>query len=241
MKLLVITGGSRGIGLATIELFLQHSFTVVNISRSPCPIKEIAQVTMDLQHFSPGPLRAVEPLVERAQQIALIHNASRLDKDAVEDVSREALQEVLAVNVLAPAQLNQWAVPFMKMADGKAGHSILYVGSTLSEQAVARAFSYVTSKHAQAGMMKATCQDLTGQGIHTALICPGFTDTQMLREHMGDDPQVLESISHSNSYGRLVRPEEIAQILYFAAAHPVVNGSVLHANLGFRENSQVTY
>ena len=50
------------------------------------------------------------------------------------------------------------------------GSSVLFVGSTLSEKAVKGAFSYVVSKHAQLGMMRATCQDLMGRGIHTALV-----------------------------------------------------------------------
>jgi 3-oxoacyl-[acyl-carrier protein] reductase len=65
------------------------------------------------------------------------------------------------------------------------GSSVLYVGSTLSEKAVPGSFSYVVSKHAQLGMMRATCQDLMGTGIHTAMVCPGFTDTEMLRNHLG--------------------------------------------------------
>ena len=43
-------------------------------------------------------------------------------------------------------------------------------------------FSYVVSKHALVGMMRATCQDLAGREIHTACICPGFTDTEMFRD-----------------------------------------------------------
>ena len=234
MKLLVITGGSRGIGLATIKKFLHNSFTVANISRTPCPLSEVTQVAMNLKNFTPQNLQPIGPLMEQAQQITLIHNASRLDKDSTQDVEGQALEEVFAINVLAPAKLNQWAIPKMKMK-ARAENSILYVGSTLSEQAVPNAFSYVTSKHAQAGMMRATCQDLMGQGIHTALICPGFTDTQMLRQHVGDAPSTLQAMADTNSYGRLIHPEEIADTLYFAATHPVVNGSTLHVNLGFKE------
>jgi 3-oxoacyl-[acyl-carrier protein] reductase len=112
------------------------------------------------------------------------------------------------------------------------GSSVLFVGSTLSEKAVAGAFSYIVSKHAQLGMMRATCQDLMGRGIHTALICPGFTDTSMLREHVGNDETVLQSLGAMNSFGRLVSPAEIADMILWAHQHPVVNGSVMHGNLG---------
>jgi NAD(P)-dependent dehydrogenase (short-subunit alcohol dehydrogenase family) len=110
------------------------------------------------------------------------------------------------------------------------------VGSTLSEKAVPNSFSYVLSKHAQLGMMRATCQDLMGRDIHTALVCPGFTDTEMLRTHLGDDPAVERMIAGMNSFNRLIKPAEIAELIRWAHHNPVINGSVLHANLGQKES-----
>ena len=110
------------------------------------------------------------------------------------------------------------------------GSSVLYVGSTLSEKAVPGSFSYVTTKHANIGMIRATCQDLAGRQIHTAAICPGFTDTEMLREHVPDE--ALTAVASMSAYDRLVNPDEIAATLLWAAASPVINGAVIHANLG---------
>ena len=229
MKLLVMTGASRGIGLATAREFLNHSYRVVNLSRTPCPLEEVFHVTMDLESVLLDELLQVEALMESAHEITLLHNASFLCKDRVETIELQDLQRALAVNVMAPCQLNTWALPWLGK---KQGSSILYVGSTLSERGVPHSFSYVTTKHAQAGMMKATCQDLMGRGIHTALICPGATDTDMLREHVQYDQQLLTAMAQGNSYARLIEPREIAQTIYFAATHPVVNGSVIHINLG---------
>lgn len=229
MKLLVITGGSRGIGLASVREFLRHSYCVVNISRTPCPVESIFQVSMDLENISMEKLGKVVSLMEKASEIVLLHNASLLLKDRVETIQPEELEKVLAVNVVAPCRLNTWALPWLCK---KEGSSILYVGSTLSERGVPNSFSYVTTKHSQAGMMRATCSDLMGKGVHTALICPGVTDTDMLRTHVGHDPKLLEAMARDNSYGRLIEPSEIAETLYFAATHPVVNGSVIHVNLG---------
>ena len=91
-------------------------------------------------------------------------------------------------------------------------------------------FSYIVSKHALVGMMRATCQDLVGRAIHTACICPGFTDTEMLREHVPTD--AMDGLRSMSAYGRLINPDEIAQMLHWAAHNPVINGAVLHANLG---------
>ncbi len=127
--------------------------------------------------------------------------------------------------------LNQRLLPLLPRTS-----SVLYVGSTLAEKAVPGAFSYIVSKHAQLGMMRATCQDLMGSGIHTAMICPGFTDTEMLRAHLGSDPDVAAAVAGMNSFNRLIAPEEIAELIRWAHHNPVINGAVLHANLGQKES-----
>jgi 3-oxoacyl-[acyl-carrier protein] reductase len=80
--------------------------------------------------------------------------------------------------------------------------------------------------------MKATCQDLAGSGIHTACVCPGFTDTEMLREHIGNNEEIIKSLESIICAGRLVKTEEMAEMIYFCSNNPVINGSVIHANLG---------
>jgi hypothetical protein len=54
----------------------------------------------------------------------------------------------------------------------------------------------------------------------------------MLRENIGDDPQVLDSIASMQTFNRLVEPEEIAQAIFSVTQQPVFNGAVLHTNLG---------
>jgi NAD(P)-dependent dehydrogenase (short-subunit alcohol dehydrogenase family) len=159
--------------------------------------------------------------------VCLVHNASLMLKDRCDTTDDESMLQALSVNVLGINTLNRALLPLFPSTS-----SVLYVGSTLSEKAVAGAYSYIVSKHAQLGMMRATCQDLMGRGIHTALICPGFTDTSMLREHVGNDADVLSSLGEMNSYGRLVAPQEIADLIFWAHHHPVINGAVMHANLG---------
>jgi NAD(P)-dependent dehydrogenase (short-subunit alcohol dehydrogenase family) len=85
-------------------------------------------------------------------------------------------------------------------------------------------------------MMKATCQDLSGKQIHTACVCPGFTDTEMLREHVGHQQEVLTDIASASTFGRLIDPSEIAETIMFAARSPVINGAVMHCNLGQKES-----
>jgi len=229
MKTLVITGGSKGIGLATARLFAAEGYRVVNISRSPIPLAGAVQLDIDIAQsdWAARQGEAVRAAVAGSATIALVHNAGLLTKDSVASVEAAALHRSLQVNVVACVQLDQLLLPLMG-----AGSSIVYVGSTLGEKAVAGSCAYVVSKHAQIGLMRATCQDLAGHGIHTACVCPGFTDTEMLRAHVGQASEVLEVLAGGVTFGRLIEPEEIARTIRFCAQNAVINGAVIHANLG---------
>lgn len=233
MTIAIITGASAGIGEATARVFQEGGYEVVNLSRRSCTVNGVHNLPCDLADTdSVGD--AIDALLSRISglsEIALVHNASQMRKDTADNCADDNLRAVLETNVIAVNRLTRALLPGMGP-----GSSVLYVGSTLSEKAVPNSFSYVTSKHAQLGMMRSTCQDLMGSGVHTAMVCPGFTDTEMLRNHLGNDENVLEQIAAMNSFGRLIEPEEIASVLLWAHRNPVINGAVLHANLGQRES-----
>lgn len=227
----ILTGASSGIGAAAAGRFVENGDTVINISRRTCPVAGVESLPTDFTDES-SVASTCEQLIERlgghgGSSICLVHNAALMLKDRCDTTEDNDLRQVLAVNVVGINTLNRALLPKMP-----AQSSVLYVGSTLSEKAVAGAFSYIVSKHAQLGMMRATCQDLIGRGIHTALICPGFTDTSMLRQHVGHDEGVLDHLGTMNSFGRLVTPDEIADMIFWAHHNPVINGSVMHGNLG---------
>jgi len=232
-KTLVISGASRGIGRATAMLFLEKGYRVINLSRSRPDIPDVQHIGVDLS--LPEAIQAstntIHEALKDAGVIVLIHNAASITKDTTETAQLEIMQHMMQLNVIAAVQLNQLVLPLMPP-----GSSILYVASTLAEKAVAGACSYVVSKHAQLGLMRSTCQDLFGRGVHTAAVCPGLTDTEMLREHCNHDASVLSSMAELSSYHRLVKPEEIAYTLFFCAQNPAINGATIHANLGQKEH-----
>jgi NAD(P)-dependent dehydrogenase (short-subunit alcohol dehydrogenase family) len=233
MNIAIITGASVGIGRATAEAFMADGYQVHNLSRRPCPAPGVHNLSCDLSSTASIDLacKTLETAIVGARSVALVHNASQMLKDSAASCDSDSLRRVLETNVVAINTLNQQLLPHLPRSS-----SVIYVGSTLSEKAVPGSFSYVVSKHAQLGMMRATCQDLMGSGLHTALVCPGFTDTEMLRTHLGDDPGVERLFAEMNSFGRLINPAEIAELIRWAHHNPVINGSVLHANLGQKES-----
>lgn len=231
MSTVVISGASKGIGKAAAAQFSEAGHLVFNLSRTPANLPGIENVQIDL-----AGAQAVQEVAAFADSLKpgvfhLIHNAARLTSETVRSDDIDNFRSVININVIAPQILNAALLPKMN-----AGSSIIYIGSTLSEKAVPNSFSYVVTKHAMIGMMRATCQDLAGSGIHTACVCPGFTNTEMLRAHVGDSQEILDSIAAGSTFGRLIEPTEIARTICFAADNPVINGAIIHANLGQVEN-----
>jgi len=227
-KILIITGGSRGIGEKTIKFFLKNKWMVINISRSECSIDSVVNFIIDLS--SPDNVdnhtKKFQKHIDKKNIICLVHNAAFYEKDNVASILLDNLQTTLAVNVIAPALLNKIFLPRMSCES-----SIIYIGSTLAEKAVPNSFSYVVSKHAVMGLMKATCQDLAGKGIHTCCINPGLVDTELLRRTMSKE--IMQHLLKNKVMGkRLIAPDEIAEIIYLCATTPILNGATINADLG---------
>jgi len=231
-KFLIITGGSSGIGFASAKLFQDNGFNIINLSRSKINLDDAVHIEVDLSRSNwQESLESIfQETLSSADQICLVHNASKMQSDNVESIDPDSLREVLEVNLVGPSILNKITIPYMKK-----GSSILYVGSTLSEKAVPQMSSYVMTKHGMIGLMRSTCQDLFGRFIHTACICPGATETEMLVEYVQGNQEALKIMASTLSENRLISSEEIASTIFFCANNSVINGSVIHANLGIQE------
>lgn len=227
-KYLIITGGSRGIGEKTIAYFQEQGWHTINLSRSPCLLTNVVNIPVDLTDWDKlnEYQSQLSTLIKNPSTISLVHNAAHYERDKVDTLNPQTLKLTLDINVIAAAALNTLLLPIMTQSS-----SIIYIGSTLGEKAVPNSASYSISKHALIGLMRATCQDLAGKNIHTCCICPGFVDTHLLRDTM-EASRLEQLIANKVTAKRLIQPIEIAKTVYFCATNAVINGAVLHSNLG---------
>jgi NAD(P)-dependent dehydrogenase (short-subunit alcohol dehydrogenase family) len=101
----------------------------------------------------------------------------------------------------------------------------------LADRGVPGNASYIMSKHAVLGLMRATCQDLIGKSISTCCICPGLVNTQLLKDSMSDE--LVAHLLDTYVVGkRLINPSEIAKVIHNCATSPIINGAIVPANLG---------
>ena len=227
----IVTGGSAGIGLAIVERFADLDYRVLSLARRRCPIDTVESILVDLG--SPDAVQAaianVRERVPASAKFHVVHNAAAMPTDTAKDFDSRVFDRTLRLNVTTPAEINAELIPRMRP-----GSSIIFIASTLAEKGVASRLSYVTSKHAVLGLMRASVQDLFGTEIHCLCVAPGFTDTALLAPGLAT-PGFTQAVRDMVSFGRLLEPEEIADIVVFATRTPALNGAIVHANLGQRE------
>ena len=228
MNIAIVTGGSSGIGAAICTTFVEQGWRVLCISRRRPKLDNVDYIALDLaasfDDVSTISSTLDDYLAGHEGKVTLIHNAGEFCHDRADAVDVAYMTRAFQLMVGTPACLNKLLAPHLT-----AGSSIIYIGSTLSEMAVPGAFSYITLKHALIGMMRATQQDLGAAGVHSCCICPGVTATSMVAGNQAINDAFL---SERVSFGRLIAPKEIANFAYFCAISPVINGAVLHSNLG---------
>lgn len=229
MKTLVITSACAGIGLSTAALFHELGYHVVNLSERRGGFEHGTWIAADLA--APG---WIEPVsreliaeIQHATEIVIVHNAALLVQDSLERSDDDTLLQVLQANVVAAVQLNRLLLPYMD-----SGSAIIYIGSGLSEAAAPYRLSYVLSRHAQLGLMRATAAEVTARGVHTACICPGLTDCEMALQHFHGDNASEQFVLQDARMRRTLKSAEIAAMIHFCAVTPAVNGAVIHANRG---------
>jgi NAD(P)-dependent dehydrogenase (short-subunit alcohol dehydrogenase family) len=232
-KVAIVTGAASGIGLASARLFAQEGARVVVVDiqeeRGQQAAREIVAEGGDAVFARVDMSREaevrqlVENTVARWNKIdVLFNNAGVVLVKPLEDMSEEEWDRMMAVNVKATFLAIKHVVPVMRRAGGGA---ILNTGSIGSMIGQLNTPAYIATKGAIALLSKTLALDYGRDHIRVNCLCPGITDTPMLREHLGHGPEGEAKIRQRLSRvptGEILRPEDIAR----AALYLVCDDSV---------------
>ncbi|MEM3602420.1 MAG: SDR family oxidoreductase [Candidatus Bathyarchaeia archaeon] len=239
-KVAIVTGGASGIGRAAAMLFAREGAAVVVVDLKEAEGEEVAEqitrengkaifVKADVSKAEDC-RKAVEKAVEAFGKLdILFNNAGIIRRASVEETSEEEWDKVMAVNVKSVFLFSKYAIPLMAKAGGGV---IINTASGWGLAGGRKAAAYCASKGAVVLLTKAMALDHGEQNIRVNCICPGDTDTPMLRNEaaqLGISLKEFLSYSASRPLKRIGKPEEIAQAALFLAsdASSFITGTAL--------------
>ncbi len=239
-KAALITGGAAGIGRATALLCAQAGAAVAVVDLDAEGGQVVAEHIKDqggvalFQHADVTDAQACRKAVRRAHAAfgrldVLVNSAGVIRRATVVETPEEDWDWVLAVNLKSVYLLSRLVVPIMVE---QGGGGIVNVASGWGLVGGPRAAAYCASKGGVVQLTRAMAIDHGPQGIRVNCVCPGDTDTAMLRREardLGESEEQFLQEAAQRPLGRLGRPEEIAEaILYLASeAASYVTGAAL--------------
>jgi len=227
-RVAIVTGAASGIGRATAELFGLEGAQVLlaDIDRvaGEAAAREIAAAG-GRAIFEPADVTQdadARRLVERARREfgalhVLVNSAGIIRRATIIEIEESEWDRVLAVNVKSVFLLSRYGIPVMAESGGG---SIINVASGWGLAGGPRAAAYCASKGAVVLLTKAMAIDHGARNIRVNCVCPGDTDTPMLRSEarqIGEPEAEFLAGAARRPLGRLGTPQEIAQAILFLA------------------------
>lgn len=224
-KVAVVTGGTRGIGFATVKKFLENGAKVILLGSKKesvdKAIEELKAINENYDIDGAWPcltdLSSVKEcfseIVNKYEKIdILVNNAGMSAMDKIYDYKEENFKKIIDLNVNAVFNCSQAVVSYMKE---NGGGVILNTSSMVSIYGQPSGCGYPASKFAVNGLTKSLARELGKDNIRVNAVAPGVTLTDMMK-NVPDS--VIEPIIKGIPLGRIGTPEDIANAFLFLAS-----------------------
>ena len=227
-KVAFVTGATSGIGQACAIAFAKAGAKVVCVGRKAEALQHVEQeiretggevltINSDLARENEAQ-RVVEEAIQGFGGIdVLVNAAGHLSNGTIENTSLEAWDEMMNVNVRAPFQLMQKALPSLIERRG----NIVNVSSVTGLRAFPGVLAYCVSKAALDQLTRCSALELAAKGVRVNAVNPGVVVTEIHKRGGMSDEAYAAFLEHSKTthpLGRTGRPEEIAALVLYLAS-----------------------
>ena len=220
----IVTGGSRGIGLAIAAELAARGAVITLVARDASRLRD-AGASLGTKHAAIAADITVEADAERAMDAAakqagtpwaLVNNAGSAEAASFLAGDSALWRRMLDVNLMAAVYCSRRVLPAMRAAGGG---RIVNIASLAGLAGFRYVSAYVASKHALVGMTRALAMEVARDGVAVNAVCPGYTATPMLEESIasasartGKSADEIRAVyAASNPGGRLIQPGEVAR------------------------------
>ena len=233
---MLVTGGSRGIGAATVRLAAERGYQVaLNYVHNKAAAEKLARETGGIA--IPGDVAAERDVLRMFREVdeklgritVLVNNAGIVDLAArVDEMSAERMQRMFAINITGSFLCAREAVKRMSQKHGGAGGSIINLSSVAARiGAPAMYVDYAASKAAIDTLTLGLSKEVGAEGIRVNAIRPGVIHTDI--HASSGDPERADRIGASAPLQRAGEPEEVARAILWLASDEAsyVSGAIL--------------
>ena len=241
MHNVVVTGGSRGLGLGIAQKLVGAGYHVISVARKET--EQLASATQEAErehpgsfHFSPFDLAKTEDIATFVKALrkeygpiyGLVNNAGISFDGALSLMPNAQIEQLVRLNTLSPIILTKHVVRSM-MAEG--GGRIVNIASIMGFTGYSGLSVYGATKASLIGFTRSLAREVGRMGVNVNSVAPGFVDTEMTQ---GPKEEQRQTIVRRSALKRLADIEDIANAVEFllSAKSKNITGTVLTVDAG---------
>lgn len=221
----LVTGGTRGIGQQAAHDFVSEGASVAVLGRDSTAIAKLGRDVGEIS-FVQCDLRRAEQCEQAIRQVlqahgrldVLVNNAGVIFRNrTVEQTTEEEWDTTFGVNVRGAYLMSKYAIDSLRNSGG----NIVNVSSYVGLVGFAGAAAYAASKAALVNLTRTMALDHAGEGVRVNCVCPGSVDTEMIRaawRSHGDAAEAERLWKAKHPLGRIAKPDEVSRAILFLAS-----------------------
>jgi len=241
MRSVIVTGGSRGLGLGIGRRLTGEGYRVIALARKEtnqltAAMREAGRHNPESFHFVPFDLAQVEDISTLVRTVrkrfgpiyGLVNNAAVSFEGALSLMHNSQIEQLVRVNTLSPIVLTKYVVRSM-MADG--GGRVVNVASIIAFTGYSGLAVYGATKASMLGFTRSLAREVGRMGVNVNSVAPGFVDTEMTQGLKEDQRQ---RIVRRSALRRLAEVDDVANAVEFLLSDKAKNitGTVLTVDAG---------
>ena len=235
-RLVVVTGGTRGIGLAVSQALVAAGYRVIVIARKLSPeLETVMQAQPEAWSFTQWDLSEIDTLGQLArvvrdigQMYGLVNNAGIGTPGILSSMPDSHIEQIVRMNVLSPLTLTKYLVrPMMAARAGR----IVNMSSIVASTGYSGLAVYSASKASLIGFTRSLAREVGSLGITVNAVAPGFIDTEMTHD-LGESQR--RQIARRSALQRMPTVQEVAAAVEFLMSEKAasITGTVVTVDAG---------